>query len=212
MCLIYCFDLLELIALHDDIPSSSSWKLGKSGQSNQAIKQSSNQHFDSMTTTAQRAAVVKIQHKNTQQKNQVLSALILTYKFEYILSPLTLWHLFRWSVRVPAKSELGQLYSPESKLPGLHHQTGYKSSIILASLQSVEPYLMNMAAIFAIFFITIIHVDLDLYHSCQAGCCGLKVCPFVVQPCGCVPPVCVCPLILWHCGCVPPYYMCLIVS
>ena len=55
-CLIYCFDLLELIALHNDIPSSSSWAIEKSGPN----KQLSNQHFDSMPTPAQRAAVVKI--------------------------------------------------------------------------------------------------------------------------------------------------------
>ena len=43
-CHFYCFDLLELIkliALDDDIPSSSSWAVGKSGQSKQAIKQTS---------------------------------------------------------------------------------------------------------------------------------------------------------------------------
>ena len=37
----YCFDLLELMALHDDILSSSSWAIGKSGQINQASNQSS---------------------------------------------------------------------------------------------------------------------------------------------------------------------------
>ena len=41
--------------LHDNIPSSSSWAIGKSGQTYQAI----NQDFDSMTKVAQQAAVVK---------------------------------------------------------------------------------------------------------------------------------------------------------
>ena len=43
-CLFYCFDPLkplELIPLHDDIPSSSSCAIGKSGQIKQAIKQAS---------------------------------------------------------------------------------------------------------------------------------------------------------------------------
>ena len=49
------FDLLELINHHDDISNSSSWAIG-SGQS----KQASNHDFDSMMTSAKRAAVVKI--------------------------------------------------------------------------------------------------------------------------------------------------------
>ena len=53
-CPLYCFDLLKLITLHDDIPSSSSWDIGKSGQINQSIRQG----FDSMATTAQQAAVM----------------------------------------------------------------------------------------------------------------------------------------------------------
>ena len=58
--LLYLLELLELIPLHNDIPSSSSSAIGKSGQSNQSIKQASRQDFDSMTTTDQRAAVVKM--------------------------------------------------------------------------------------------------------------------------------------------------------
>ena len=55
----YCFDLLELMALHDDILSSSSWAIGKKW-ANQSSKQSIKQDFDSMMTAAQRAAVVKM--------------------------------------------------------------------------------------------------------------------------------------------------------
>ena len=36
-CLLYYFDLLELIALHDNIPNNCSWAIGKSEQSKQAI-------------------------------------------------------------------------------------------------------------------------------------------------------------------------------
>ena len=35
---LYCFDLLELIALKDDIPSSSSWAIGKSRQMDQFLE------------------------------------------------------------------------------------------------------------------------------------------------------------------------------
>ena len=49
------FDLLELIALYGDIPSSSNWATGKSGQ----IKQATKLDYDSMTTAVQQAVVVK---------------------------------------------------------------------------------------------------------------------------------------------------------
>ena len=70
--LFHCFDLLELveiIALNDDIPSSSSWAIEKSEDSDQL----SNQDFASMTTTTQWAAVVKMLHsvKNALFSKQI---------------------------------------------------------------------------------------------------------------------------------------------